>query len=253
MIYDLQKASMWKRASAYILDIILLCIVATGFAFMLSAILGYDSYSSKLDSFYQAYEEKYSIDLDISAEDYEKLTDAEKAKYEEANKEFSKDTEVILTYNVIINMTLIMITFGILAAYLLLEFFVPLLFNNGQTVGKKIFGIAITTTDGIKISPFILFVRTIFGKFTIETMVPVFIVLMIMFEALGIVGIIVIALLLILQIVMLSITKTNSAIHDLIANTVAVDLSSQLIFNTPEELLEYKKRVHAENVEKSTY
>ena len=40
MIYDLQKASMWKRVSAWLFDTILLSIVAVGFAFLLSTILG---------------------------------------------------------------------------------------------------------------------------------------------------------------------------------------------------------------------
>jgi hypothetical protein len=33
MICDLQKASLLKRASAFLLDFILLCILITGFAF----------------------------------------------------------------------------------------------------------------------------------------------------------------------------------------------------------------------------
>jgi len=43
MIYDLQRANMWKRISAYLLDAILLGMVVVGFAFLLSGVLGYDS------------------------------------------------------------------------------------------------------------------------------------------------------------------------------------------------------------------
>ena len=253
MIYDLQKANMWKRLSAYILDIILLCIVATGVAFALSALFGYDSYSEKLDAYYDSYEEKYSIDFDISSEDYDKLSDADKARYEAANAEFSKDTAVLQTYNMLINLTLIIITFGILGAYLILELAVPLLFKNGQTVGKKIFGLAVTSPEGIRATPFMLFVRTVFGKFTIETMLPVLIAIMILLGAMNVIGAIVILLLLILQIAMLIVTKTNSAIHDLIANAVVVDLASQMIFDSADELIEYKKRVHAEQAERAPY
>ena len=46
---DLQKASMLKRISAFILDVILLAVAITGFAFFLSAVTGYDSYNEKLD------------------------------------------------------------------------------------------------------------------------------------------------------------------------------------------------------------
>ena len=41
MIFDLQKASMWKRISASLFDFILLVIAVAGFAFLLSAILDY--------------------------------------------------------------------------------------------------------------------------------------------------------------------------------------------------------------------
>ena len=36
---------------------------------------------------------------------------------------------------------------------------------------------------------------------------------------------------------------------DKMAHTVAVDMASQMIFDSPEALLEYKKRIHAESVE----
>ena len=39
-MFDLQKASMLKRASAWLLDVILLSVLATGFALLLSAAFG---------------------------------------------------------------------------------------------------------------------------------------------------------------------------------------------------------------------
>ena len=56
MIYDLQKAALLKRASAYLLDVILLLIVITGAAFGLSALLGYDTYVERLEGIYAEYE-----------------------------------------------------------------------------------------------------------------------------------------------------------------------------------------------------
>ena len=47
MIYDLQKASMWKRISAFLCDLIVFCIVAVGVAFLLSTILGIDAQQNK--------------------------------------------------------------------------------------------------------------------------------------------------------------------------------------------------------------
>ena len=244
---------MWKRASAYIFDFILLGILAVGIGFLLSLFLGYDTQIEKMEAAYTKYEEKYGIDLNISFNDFEKLTDEQKARYEEADKEFSKDVEVNRIYSLIINMTLIIITFGILVSYLLLEVLVPIFFKNGQTLGKKVFGVAVMRVDGVRLSTLQLFIRTILGKFTIETMFPIFLVMMIMLGALGIIGTAVIILLGVLQAAVLIVTKTNSAIHDLIAGTVTVDMASQMIFDTPEELMEYKKRIHAEKAERATY
>ena len=55
-MFDLQKANAWKRISAYIFDGILLVILGVGIAFLLSAALKYDSYSTKLQEAYAKYE-----------------------------------------------------------------------------------------------------------------------------------------------------------------------------------------------------
>ena len=62
-----------------------------------------------------------------------------------------------------------------------------------------------------------------------------------------------VAVLLIAQIACIAATKTNSAIHDLLAGTVAVDIASQQIFRSSEELLEYTKKIHAERANRSAY
>ncbi len=253
MILDLQKANMWKRISAYLFDTILLGIAAVGLAFLLSNILGYDYYSNKLNEAYQKYALEYGVDFEISAADYELLSDEEIRLYDDAIKAMNKDSEVTYVYTMVINLTVLMVTFGILFAYLLFEFTVPLMLKNGQTLGKKIFGIGIMRTDGIKITPMFLFIRTVLGKYAIETMVPVMIILMIYLRLIGILGIGVIAILGVIQVVLLIATKTNSPIHDKLASTVTVDISSQMIFDTQEELLEYKKKLHTQQVTNTDY
>ncbi|MBR5813982.1 MAG: hypothetical protein IKY37_05975, partial [Bacteroidaceae bacterium] len=69
----------------------------------------------------------------------------------------------------------------------------------------------------------------------------------------GIVGVIVIGLILLLQFIVLVSTRTRSAIHDLLAATVAVDMASQRMFESPEALLEYKKRLSAEAANRADY
>ena len=250
---DLKKASMLKRISAFLFDIIILAVAVTGIAFIMSAVTGYDSYNARLDAIYDEYAERYGIEVDISSDEYEKLDDEQKAIYKEADEALSKDAEANKVYGLIINLTLIITTFSILFGYVILELVIPLIFKNGQTLGKKIFGIALMRTDGVKITPLMLFVRTVLGKYTIETMIPVLIIIMTFFGQAGYVGLAVLLLIVVLEIVLLCTTKTNSTIHDMFACTVAVDIQSQMIFDSAEDLLEYKKKLHEEIVAQSDY
>ena len=249
-MYSLQKAGVLKRFSAYLCDIILLFIIIVGVAALLSTVLGYDSYSEKLDELSEKYQAEYGIDIN---KDYNSLTPEEKALYDAADKAFGEDPEVSYNYQMMINLSVIIITFSTLLAYVILEFIVPLIFKNGQTLGKKVFGIGVMRVDGVKITTPILFIRTILGKFTIETMLPVLMILMIYFGAIGMMGVIVTALIVIFNIGLLIATKTNSAIHDALSQTVTVDMTSQLIFNSTEEMIEYKQRIHAEEASKASY
>ena len=244
-VYDFQKANMWKRISAALCDFILIAILIVGMAFLLSAVLGYDGYKTKFDELKDSYVEKYDIDL---TKNYDSLNEEERAKYDAANEEFMNDSNAIYLNGMIVNLNFIIVIFSVLIAYLVLEFIVPLIFKNGQTVGKKIFGIAVMRVDGVKISPLLLFARTVLGKCTVETLLPMLLLIMVFLGAMGIVGTVVIAGMLIAQIVLLIVTKARTPIHDVLAHTVTVDYASQLIFDTPEDMIAYKKRIHAEQV-----
>lgn len=249
MIYDLQKASVLKRAAAWLLDIILLVVLACGIGMILSAALNYDQHSQALEACYERYEKEFGIDFDVYAD----LTEEEQARFEAANAALQKDTQALKAYNMVVNLSLTIVSLSILLSYLALEFAVPLLFGNGQTMGKKVFGIGLIRVDGVKISTFALFVRTVLGKYTVETMIPVLMAMMIFIGTIGILGPAIVLGLLILQVALIITSPTNSALHDHMAATVAVDLASQMIFATPEELVEYKKQVHAEQVKNQPY
>lgn len=253
MKQDVQKASMLKRVSAYSFDLILLACLVIALAACLSSVLGYAEYNDRMDQAYEKYGQIYNVDVSISWEEYEKLPEADKARYDEALSAINADEEVLRDYTIMVNLTLIIASVSILLGYLALEFVVPLLFGNGQTLGKKIFGIALMRADGVKVTTFMMFVRTVLGKYTLETMIPVLVVIMLLFQMVGIGGTLVIGLILLVQVVLLVVTKTNSTIHDLLACTVAVDMASQQIFDSPEALLEYQKRIHAEKAQRADY
>lgn len=253
MIYDLQKASVWKRCSAALFDFIILGIVIVGLGALLSGILGYDTHYNNMNAAYDRYEKEYGIKFDISGEEYLSKTEEEKQIWDTAYQALCADKEAMYAYNMVFNLSLIVVTFSILLAFVILEFVVPLIFGNGQTLGKKIFGLGVMRTDGIKVVAPLMFIRTILGKFTIETMIPVLILLMILFNSIGIVGPIIIGLILLVQVVLIIKTHTNSVIHDVLAKTVVIDLASQMIFENEEALIAYKTKVHADQAARQTY
>ncbi len=250
MIYDIQKASLLKRASAFLLDIILLVVFACGFGVAVSQVTNFDSYFETLDDIRVRYETQYGVSFDdMSGE----MTEEEKAVYDAIDKALREDQEYIHCFNMILSLSMVIVSLGLLLSYLSLEFVVPLILKNGQTLGKKVFGIALMRCDGVKVSTFALFVRALLGKYTLETMIPVLILMMMFMGTIGIVGPLVLLGILVIEIVLMIRSHTNSTIHDYLAVTVAVDLSSQMIFNTPEEMLEYKKQVQAEMANKAPY
>lgn len=253
MVTDLQKASLWKRVSAGLFDIILLAVLAVGAAALLSAVLGYNSHSDKLNEAYSRYEAEYGIQFDITQDDYNALPQAQKEAWDTAYQALTKDKEVLRQYNLVINLTLLITTFGILISVMALEFVVPLLLKNGQTLGKKIFGVAVMRSDGVKLSAVQLFIRTVLGKFTLEIMIPVYVIIMLLFNSVGIMGLAVLAAILIGEIVSMLISRTNALLHDSISATVAVDMATQMIFDTPEEKIAYIKRLHAEQSARQEY
>lgn len=253
MVSDIQKAGLWKRIAAGILDLILIMILATGTGWGISAILDYDSYSSRLQQVYDSYAAEYGIDPEISGEAFDALSAEEQEIYRVADEAIGKDENAIYLYNMVINMMLLIVTGGILVAFLVLELLVPLLLGNGQTVGKKVFSLCLVRNDGVKLNNVQLFARTVLGKFAVETMILVYVVIMIAFRVANIVSILLAAAVLITQCVSIIVTRHNCLLHDLMVGTVVVDYGSQKIFKSTEDLIAYQKKIAAERAARQTY
>lgn len=335
MIYDLQKASMTKRISAYLLDIILMVILITGFALLMSYVTDIDTDIGEYREVLSEYSEKHSENewgilfdyekgdytMDITGRTNEVLTDEQRQylidcekelkaderypgkdlqETEELYKEYSQRhssnihhitidyynqtyridvrylkegilTEEQLSFisscteelesddkfqyacDMMFNKALIIISISFLLAHLILEFIVPLIFKNGQTFGKKVFAIGVMRIDGVKVQPVVLFVRAILGKFTIEAMIPAFLIMMHYFGLGTIVTLGVLILIVLFEIILIIATKTNSLIHDILSSTVVVDLQSQMIFDSVEAKNEYRLRIHSEDAKNAKY
>lgn len=251
MAISIQKANFWKRISAYLLDFILAVILTVGFGAILSATVNYNSHLEKYDEIQQAYIEKYGLDLELTDEEYEQLTDEQKQPYLDADEALRADPEAKKEMMLIMLLSLVIISVSLLLSTIVIHVVVPLLFKNGQTLGKKVFGLAVVRSNSVKVSSLVLIIRAVLGLYTIETMFPVMLVLMILFGLLGDVGTITIGLFFVLQTCVIAFTQNRSSIHDLLSDTVVVDFSSQRIFESQEALIEYKQQLHAEEVAKA--
>ncbi len=302
-MFELRKIGIVRRASAWLLDAILLAVLATGFMWIISLICDYSHQESLARAYFTAWEDyrkeyiadiaphygftyweedegaSYTITREGESASLENLIDAMLA--DEPSEEKGSDPAVVEAYqaylelvngktdeegNVIegippqrvnqqyeyvYHLLFLMVTFGILLSYIVLEFVLPIVFKNGQTVGKKLFSICLVRPNCVKITTLSLFARTILGKFAIETMFPVLLVFMFLFGGIGLLGVILLAALLLLNAILFFATKNRTPIHDLLAGTVAADMRLQMIFVSEEELIEKKKLAHQESVENS--
>ncbi len=253
MATDLQKASLWKRTAAWLFDGILTGILAVAAGVLISFLLGYDAHSEKLESAYAQYEQAYGVVFEISLAEYEAMTEAQRHDYDTAYAALIADEEAMYAYNMMLSQTLVILTVAILLATAVMEWLVPRKLGNGQTLGKKIFGLALIRNDGVMMNNMQLFTRTILGKYTVETMIPVLIILMIYWGTMGVAGTLVLFVLTCAQLACVIFTRGNCAIHDLMAGTIVVDYASQTIFRTTEELIAYQKKVAAERANRAPY
>ncbi len=254
MVTDLQKATMWKRMAAWLLDMILLAVLAVGAASAISALMKYDGMAQDLQAVYTDYEAAYDVEsLQINQAEYDALDETERAKFESAINAMNEDDYAVGLKAKIINTTILIATFGLLVGVMVMEFVIPLILKNGQTLGKKCFGIGLIREDGVQISVMQLFVRSLLGKYTVCSMLPAYLIILLLNGAMGLAGLIVLLGLLITHFCLMAFSRNNGGIPDMMAATVQVDLASQKVFKTTEDLLEYTKRIHAERAQRQDY
>ena len=283
-MFELRKIGIVKRASAWLLDAILLAVLATGFMYVVSLICHFEREQKLANAYYAEWEdyrkeyiggvaayygftyeesedgETYTLTKGEAPASLEDVVDAlssdenraESPAMTEAYEKYllltpadTVDLQIQLVYNLLF----MMVSIGILLAYVCLEFIVPTILKNGQTIGKKVFGICLVRPDCVKITNISLFARTILGKFAIETMFPILLVFLFIFGGLGMLAVILLLALFILNTVLFFATKNRTPIHDIFAGTVVVDMKLQMIYESPEDLIAKKELLHNEYVE----
>ncbi len=251
---DLQKANMWKRISAWLFDAILLVIVITGLASLTAWVVGFDGYYDTYAAVREEYAKAYNIDINADTSNY---TEEELKEYndlcEQADAAFAQDERALHSWGMMVTLVPVIITVSAFLGFLVMEFIIPMLFKDGRTLGKKIFGICLMRVDSVRITNVQLFVRAILGKFTVETMIPLTLFLLIVMNIATVVAPVAIIAIFGTQIIMMIATPTRATIHDKMAGTVVVDFASQMLFDSHEEMLAYKQRLHEEVASRSSY
>ena len=253
MNFDLQKGSLTKRLAAWLLDIMLLLTLVVGAASGLGALLGYDDYQQQPSAAYEKYQTQFGIEFQITQEAYDALAEEERELYDEAYKALNADEEAMYAYNMLLNLSMLITSGSIFIGILIAEFIVPLLLKNGQTVGKKAFGLGVIRPDGVKVTGAQMFIRSILGKYALETMIPVYVLLMLFFQTGGGIGILLVLIIGLTQLGLLIFNRNKCLIHDLLASTVVVDIASQMVFETTDDLIAYKQKLHAEEAFRQEY
>lgn len=270
-MFELKKIGIVRRCSALLLDVILLAVLATGFMFLISLICNYSHEEQLSTQYYTEWEDYrkqymgdvakfYGFEYSEEGDGYTVTKDGQESTLQtvmeqlvasegkDAETKAAYDAYLLLTpgakvnaqYKYVHSLLFMMISLGILLSYLVLEFILPIILKNGQTVGKKVFSICLVRPDCVKITVLALFARTVLGKYAIETMFPVLLAFLFFFSGLGVLAIVLFAALLLLNIVLFFARKNRTPIHDILANTVAVDMRLQMIYQSEEELAEKK-------------
>ena len=256
MRFDIQRADFWKRISAFLFDTTTVGVVILSIMTALFGIFKYDDYARIVEQVEKEYVAEYGIKEDITYEEFAALTEEEKEIYYACDEARKKDHRLIASYQMLSSLQFALPSVSILLGCLITEFAIPLFFKNGQTLGKKAFGLGVIHTNGIRMRTQAHFIRTIIGKCLIELLVPFWFFMMIwggkLHPTLGL-GMIGLMFLLELFLVINTRVRTRSTIHDLISDTVVVDFCSQMVFETVDDLMAYKTRIHEEEVRKQRY
>ncbi len=282
-MFELKKIGFVKRASALLLDAILLSVLATGFIWIISLICNYSGEEALARQYFEEWEtfrkeeipsvaDYYGFNYTENGDDYTvtvKETGAAATLDDVVNKlknsegkdgqtKAAYDKYLALTpaekvnaqYQYLHTMLFMMVSVGSLLAYLILEFILPLCLKNGQTIGKKVFGIGLVRPNGVKVAPVAVFARMLLGKYAVETMFPVLLVFLFLFaQGAALMSVILLAALFILNVVLFFATKNHTPIHDILAYTVAVDIKLQVVFASEDELNEKKSQAHKEFIQ----
>ena len=218
---------MFRRFGAFIVDLCLVVVLTVIIALPLRSISGYAATSDKMNAIFDRIAAEHGVDINITNQQYNALPDEEKLAIDAALEDISEDTEAAELYAKTVRLLFIVIFSSLLVSVVLLELVLPLIFKNGQTIGKKLMRLQVERRDGEPLNLVTMLLRSITGKFFIDYGLPVFFFLSFIYANAGRTPLIGLLMLTLGQIVSIAVTSDRRALHDIIAGTVVVPVALQ--------------------------
>lgn len=213
---------MFRRFGAFIVDLCLVIVVTVLIALPLRGISGYATTSDSMNAIFDRIASKHGVDINMTNQQYNALPDEEKLAVDAALLEISEDEEAAELYTKTVRLLMIVVFSSLLVSVVLLELVLPLVFKNGQTIGKKLMRLKVERRDETPLNFVTMLLRSITGKFFIDYALPVFFFLSFVYANAGRTPLTGLLMLELGQIVCIVATKERRAIHDVIAGTRVV-------------------------------
>lgn len=243
-VYGLNNAKLINRFGAFLLDMIVALILMVGFVLLGSKICKTDKLQEQLIDKYKEYGIVVADEEDPTVYNTCEYVVDENGNPKEddpcylAFKAFSQDEEAVKLQGIFDNTLLIILMASSLLSIMITEFLIPLLIHNHKTLGYWAMHIGILSKECVKPKPVQLFARAIIGRWALEV-VPIIYILLNLRGSLVI--LIVLAVLVVLELISFFFTKNHIWLHDFVANTVPVDADTQYFADSLEELEEKRK------------
>lgn len=223
---------LYKRVVALLVDIIVCIQFFNFFQMIINPI--FDSLFHYQDVLVEYHDKMVEHGLgyyDINDEtevkiyiDYEIGEKISQEEFNEALEKFKNDSRAMEVLNKVNTLSMIGTAVTLFLAIIPNYLLFPLIFKNGQTLGKKLMKIAIVDKDGCRVKFSSLILRNIVGLYLFDLLVSYFFMLIINIPIIAIISLL-----------MGLFTKNKRTVHDLVANTYVVDEELSIIYFSLED------------------
>lgn len=233
------KPKIVNRLAAFLIDAVLFVILFTGVLYLTSLIFDFDSHYAILQ---EEYKKVGYLILNAETEKYEFLS-PDAPNFKEISQ-LVTENKIIMEELFFVNSFSVKAPLAATAIVLFItEFIIPIFLKNGQTLGMKIFGIGLLSTNGLAISPIQLFARCFIGKIAVLGIIPVLGILYIFLNySGGLLGSLMVLIIYGTNLVLLVKSKNNTGIQDFISNVIPVDAKETIFYKTKKDFEEANKR-----------